>query len=230
MHQIPSWPPRFTFINEIAELWEKVGADVNEVAPGVGLDNRIGSKFLHAGRDYGGSCFPKDAMGLIKTAQDHEAPLRSLETVVAVNDQRKRAMARKVAAARGGTLRGKILAVLGLTFKPNTDDLREAPALAVITALQDMGATVRAYDPAGMAQAKSVLSDVIYADNAYACAQGADALAIVTEWEQFRALDLGRLKTLMAQPVVVDLRNVYPPQELRKNGFRYQGVGRAPHR
>ena len=220
---------KITFINEVADLCEKVGADVQEVARGMGLDNRIGSKFLHAGPGYGGSCFPKDALALIKTGQDHEAPLRILETVVAVNDQRKRAMARKVATALGGNLRGKTVAVLGLTFKPNTDDLREAPALAVITALQDMGAKVRAYDPAGMTQAKNVLSGVTYADNAYACAQNAEALVIITEWEQFRALDLGRLKAIMAQPVVVDLRNVYPPEELRKHGFRYQGIGRAWH-
>jgi UDPglucose 6-dehydrogenase len=218
---------KITFINEVADLCEKVGADVQEVARGIGLDNRIGAKFLHAGPGYGGSCFPKDAMALIKTGQDHEAPLRILETVVAVNDQRKRAMARKVAAALGGNLRGRVIAVLGLTFKPNTDDLREAPALAVITALQDMGAKVRAYDPAGMTQAQSLLSGVTYADNAYACAENADALVIITEWEQFRALDLGRLKAIMAHPVVVDLRNVYPPEELRRHGFRYQGVGRA---
>jgi UDPglucose 6-dehydrogenase len=218
---------KITFINEVADLCEKVGADVQEVARGIGLDNRIGAKFLHAGPGYGGSCFPKDALALIKTGQDHEAPLRILETVVAVNDQRKRAMARKVAAALGGNLRGRLIAVLGLTFKPNTDDLREAPALAVITALQDMGAKVRAYDPAGMTQAEGLLSGVTYADNAYACAENADALVIITEWEQFRALDLGRLKAIMAHPVVVDLRNIYPPEELRKHGFRYQGVGRA---
>jgi UDPglucose 6-dehydrogenase len=218
---------KITFINEIADLCEKVGADVQEVARGIGLDNRIGSKFLHAGPGFGGSCFPKDALALIKTGQDHEAPLRILETVVAVNDQRKRAMARKVAAAFGGNLRGKTVAVLGLTFKPNTDDLREAPAIAVITALQDMGAKVRAYDPAGMKAAKSVLSGVTYADNPYGCAEGAHALVIVTEWEQFRALDLGRLKAVMAQPVVVDLRNVYRPDDLRKHGFVYQSVGRS---
>jgi UDPglucose 6-dehydrogenase len=218
---------KITFLNEIADLCEKVGADVQEVARGIGLDNRIGSKFLHAGPGFGGSCFPKDALALIKTGQDHEAPLRILETVVAVNDQRKRAMARKVAAALGGNLRGKTVAVLGLTFKPNTDDLREAPAIAVITALQDMGAKVRAYDPAGMKAAKSVLSGVTYADNPYGCAEGAHALVIVTEWEQFRALDLGRLKAVMAQPVVVDLRNVYRPDDLRKHGFVYQSVGRS---
>jgi len=218
---------KITFINEIADLCEKVGADVQEVARGIGLDNRIGSKFLHAGPGYGGSCFPKDALALIKTGQDHEAPLRIVETVVAVNDQRKRAMARKVAAVVGGNLRGRTVAVLGLTFKPNTDDMREAPSISVITALQDMGAKVRAYDPAGMEQAKGVLADVAYCDNAYACAQGADALVICTEWEQFRALDLGRLKATMARPVVIDLRNVYRPEDLIKHGFTYQGIGRA---
>src|SRR5436190_938932 len=184
---------KITFINEIAELCEKVGADVQEVARGIGLDNRIGTKFLHAGPGFGGSCFPKDALALIKTGHDHEAPLRIVETVMAVNDQRKRAMARKVAAALGGNLRGKTIAVLGLTFKPNTDDMREAPSIALITALMDMGASVRAYDPVGMEQAKPLLPVIAYADSAYACARGADALVIVTEWEQFRALDLARL-------------------------------------
>ena len=218
---------KVTFINEIAELCEKVGADVQEVARGIGLDNRIGAKFLHAGPGFGGSCFPKDALALIKTGQDHEAPLRIVETIMAVNDQRKRAMGRKVAAALGGNLRGKTVAVLGLTFKPNTDDMREAPAIALITALRDMGAAVRAYDPAGMEQAKPLLPDIAYADSAYACAQGADALVIVTEWEQFRALDLARLKAIMARPVVVDLRNVYRPEDMAKHGFVYQTVGRA---
>ncbi len=218
---------KVTFINEIAELCEKVGADVQEVARGIGLDNRIGTKFLHAGPGFGGSCFPKDALALIKTGQDHEAPLRIVEAVMAVNDQRKRAMARKVAAALGGNLRGRTVAVLGLTFKPNTDDMREAPSIALITALQDLGAAVRAYDPAGMEQAKPLLPDIAYADSAYACAEGADALVIVTEWEQFRALDLARLKAIMARPVVVDLRNVYRPEDMAKNGFVYQAVGRA---
>src|SRR5437867_3307304 len=217
---------KVTFINEIAELCEKVGADVQEVARGIGLDNRIGAKFLHAGPGFGGSCFPKDALALIKTGQDHEAPLRIVETIMAVNDQRKRAMGRKVAAALGGNLRGKTVAVLGLTFKPNTDDMREAPAIALITALRDMGAAVRAYDPAGMEQAKPLLPDIAYADSAYACAQGADALVIVTEWEQFRALDLARLKAIMARPVVVDPRNVYRPEDMAKHGFVYQAVGR----
>jgi UDPglucose 6-dehydrogenase len=198
---------KITFINEIAELCERVGADVQEVARGIGLDNRIGTKFLHAGPGFGGSCFPKDALALIKTGHDHEAPLRIVETIMAVNDQRKRAMARKVAAALGGNLRGKTIAVLGLTFKPNTDDMREAPSIALITALLDMGAAVRAYDPAGIAQAKPLLPDIAYADSA-ACAQGADASVIVTEWGQFHALHLARLKAMMARPVIVDLRNV----------------------
>jgi UDPglucose 6-dehydrogenase len=218
---------KITFINEIADLCEKVGADVQDVARGIGLDNRIGSKFLHAGPGYGGSCFPKDTVALIKTAQDHEAPLRIVETVAAVNDQRKRAMARKVAAALGGSIRGRSIAVLGLTFKPNTDDMREAPSITLITALQDLGARVRAYDPVGMPQARPLLPDVTYCDNAYACAEGADALVIVTEWEQFRALDLARLKVSMAQPVVVDLRNIYRPDDMLKHGFTYTGVGRS---
>jgi UDPglucose 6-dehydrogenase len=217
---------KITFINEIADLCEQAGADVQEVARGIGLDNRIGAKFLHAGPGFGGSCFPKDNLALIKIGQDHAAPLRLVETVAAVNDQRKRAMARKVAGALGGNIRGKTVAVLGLTFKPNTDDMREAPSIALITALNDMGASVRAYDPAGMAQARAVLDGVTYCDSAYACAEGADALVIVTEWEQFRALDLARLKEIMARPVVVDLRNVYRPDDMVRHGFTYVGVGR----
>jgi UDPglucose 6-dehydrogenase len=218
---------KITFINEIAEMCEKVGADVQEVARGIGLDNRIGTKFLHAGPGFGGSCFPKDALALIKTGHDHEAPVRIVETVMAVNEQRKRAMARKVAAALGGNLRGKTVAVLGLTFKPNTDDMRDAPSLALITALLDMGATVRAYDPAGMEQAKPLLPDIAYADSAYACAEAADALVIVTEWEQFRALDLDRLRAIMTQPILIDLRNVYRPEDMAKYGFRYHSIGRV---
>jgi UDPglucose 6-dehydrogenase len=216
---------KITFVNEIAELCEKVGADIQEVARGVGLDNRIGAKFLHAGPGFGGSCLPKDTLALIKTAQDYEAPLRVIEAVIGVNDARKRGMGRKVAAALGGTVRGKTVAVLGLTFKPNTDDMREAPSIALITALQDMGATVRAYDPAGMEQARQVLSNVVYSDGPYDCAQGADALVIVTEWEQFRALDLDTLKRAMARPVVVDLRNIYRPEEMERLGFVYARVG-----
>jgi UDPglucose 6-dehydrogenase len=218
---------KITFINEVADLCEKVGADVQEVARGIGLDNRIGAKFLHAGPGFGGSCFPKDTLALIKTGQDFAAPLRIVETVAAVNDQRKRAMARKVAGALGGNLRGKTIAVLGLTFKPNTDDLREAPSIPLITALKDMGATVRAYDPAGMAHADGEFPDVAFADGPYACAEGADALVIVTEWEQFRALDLERIKQAMKQPVLIDLRNVYRPDEMAQLGFVYDSIGRA---
>ncbi len=218
---------KITFINEIADLAEKVGADVQEIARGIGLDNRIGSKFLHAGPGFGGSCFPKDTRALIKTAQDYDAPLRIVEAVNSVNDTRKRAMARKVAAPFGGNLRGKVIAILGLTFKPNTDDMREAPSIPLITALRDMGATVRAFDPVGMEQARIEMPDIQYCEDAYRCADGADALVIVTEWEQFRALDLDRLKREMACPVVVDLRNVYTSDELTKRGFLYQSIGRA---
>jgi UDPglucose 6-dehydrogenase len=218
---------KITFINEIADLCEKVGADVQEVARGIGLDNRIGSKFLHAGPGYGGSCFPKDTLALIKTGQDHEAPLRIVETVASVNEARKRAMARKVIAVIGSSLRGKTVAVLGLTFKPNTDDMRDAPSIPLITALQDMGATVRAYDPVGMEQAKTVLPGLTYCDNEYECAKGAAALVICTEWEQFRALDLDRIKRVMAdKPAVVDLRNIYPADEMVQRGFIYESVGR----
>ncbi len=218
---------KITFINEIADLAEKVGADVQEIARGIGLDNRIGAKFLHAGPGFGGSCFPKDAVALLKTGQDHEVPLRIVEAVVAVNDTRKRAMARKVATALGGELRGKTVAVLGLTFKPNTDDMREAPSIPLITALQDMGAKVRAYDPTGMEQAKPLMPKVVFCKDAYACAEGASALVIVTEWEQFRALDFARLKQVMERPVLVDLRNIYRPDEVAKHGFVYESVGRV---
>ena len=217
---------KITFINEIADLAEKVGADVQEVARGIGLDNRIGSKFLHAGPGFGGSCFPKDAVALLKTGQDHEAPLRIIEAVVAVNDQRKRAMARKVSAALGGETRGKTIAVLGLTFKPNTDDMREAPSIPLITALQDMGAKVRAYDPTGMEQAKGLIGNVTFCKDAYDCAEGAAVLVIVTEWEQFRALDFARLRKVMERPVLVDLRNIYRPGEVARHGFIYDSVGR----
>jgi UDPglucose 6-dehydrogenase len=217
---------KVAFINEIADLAEKVGANVQEVARGIGLDNRIGSKFLHAGPGFGGSCFPKDTLALIKTGQDNEAPLRIVETVVAVNDQRKRAMARKVANAFGGNLRGKSVAVLGVTFKPNTDDMRDAPSIPLITALQDMGAEVRVFDPVGMPQAKKVLENVTFCHDAYDCAKGAHALVIVTEWEQFRALDLKEMGSIMASSVIVDLRNIYSPEEVMRNGFHYCGVGR----
>ena len=216
---------KITFINEIADLCEQVGANVQEVARGIGLDNRIGSKFLHAGPGYGGSCFPKDTLALVKTAQDYGTPVRIVETVVAVNDQRKRAMARKVIAACGGSVRGKRVALLGLTFKPNTDDMRDAPSLSIIAGLQDAGAQIVAYDPEGMEQARPLLQGVAYAEDAYACAEGADALVIVTEWNAFRALDLARLKGLMRAPVLVDLRNVYAPEEARRQGLRHVGVG-----
>jgi UDPglucose 6-dehydrogenase len=210
---------KITFINEMSDLAEKVGANVQDIARGIGLDKRIGSKFLHAGPGYGGSCFPKDTTALVKIGQDNEAPIRILEAVVAVNEQRKRAMARRVASAVGGNLRDKTIAVLGLTFKPNTDDMRAAPSIALITALQDMGALVKAFDPAGMQQARGILTDVEYCENAYACAQGADAVVIVTEWEQFRALDMTKLRTLMKSAIMVDLRNVYRAEEMVKNGF-----------
>ena len=215
------------FINEIADLAERVGADVQEIARGIGLDNRIGSKFLHAGPGFGGSCFPKDTLALMKTAQDNAVPLRIVEAVVASNDIRKRAMARKVSAALGGEVRGRTVAVLGLTFKPNTDDMREAPSIPLIAALQDMGAAVRAYDPEGMEQAKTVLTNVTFCDNAYECAEGASALVIVTEWEQFRALDFARLKKTMEQPVLIDLRNVYRRETAARHGFAYESVGRG---
>ncbi|WP_022720670.1 UDP-glucose/GDP-mannose dehydrogenase family protein [Rhodopseudomonas sp. B29] len=218
---------KITFINEIADLAEKVGADVQDVARGIGMDNRIGSKFLHAGPGFGGSCFPKDTRAIVQTAHDHDVPLRIIEAVLTVNDNRKRAMSRKVAHALGGNIRGKTVAVLGLTFKPDTDDMRDAPSIPLITGLIDMGAQVRAFDPVGMAQAKTELPDITYCTDAYDCAQGADVLVIVTEWVQFRALDLPRLKQVMAQPVIVDLRNVYRPEQMAEHGFAYQGVGRG---
>jgi UDPglucose 6-dehydrogenase len=217
---------KITFINEIADLCERVGADIQDVSRGMGLDNRIGGKFLHAGPGFGGSCLPKDAVALMKTAEAHQTSLHLVETIVAVNDRRKRAMARKVAAALGGDLHGSTIAVLGLTFKPQTDDIREAPALSLIAALQEMGVTLRAYDPAGMEQARKLLPGIIYCEHAYSCAEGADALVIVTEWEQFRALDFRRLKQLMARPILVDLRNIYRPAEVERHGFVYVGVGR----
>src|SRR5689334_17043259 len=205
---------KITFINEIADLSEKVGADVQEVARGIGLDNRIGAKFLHAGPGFGGSCFPKDARALIQIAQDYDVQLRIVEAMLGVNDNRKRAMARKVSNATGGSLRGKTVAVLGLTFKPDTDDMREAPSIPLVTGLLDLGAKVRAHDPVGMEQAKKELPDIEYCEDPYECVKGADALVVVTEWVQFRTLDLARLRAEMAQPVVVDLRNIYRPDEM----------------
>ena len=218
---------KITFINEMADLSEAVGADVQQVARGIGLDKRIGSKFLHAGPGYGGSCFPKDTLALVRTAQDAGAPSRLIETTVEVNAARKKAMAGRVEKALGGSLRGKTVALLGLTFKPNTDDMRDAPSLDIAPALIAAGATVRAFDPEGMTEAAHLLPDVQMTDSAYAAAQGADAVVIVTEWDPFRALDLDRLKVLMSQPVLVDLRNIYRPEDMAARGFEYSGIGRG---
>ncbi|MES3092640.1 UDP-glucose/GDP-mannose dehydrogenase family protein [Sphingomonas aerolata] len=217
---------KITFINEIADLCEKVGADVQDVARGIGLDNRIGAKFLHAGPGYGGSCFPKDTLALLKTAQDHDAPQRIVEAVVAVNDNRKRAMGRKVITAAGGDVRGKEIAVLGLTFKPNTDDMRDSPAIAVIQTLQDAGAVVRAYDPEGQDQAKKVIDNITYCSGPYEAMQGADVLVVITEWDVFRALDFKRVKSLLRTPVLVDLRNIYSRDNAEAAGLEYHAVGR----
>ncbi|HXV28746.1 MAG TPA: UDP-glucose 6-dehydrogenase [Sinorhizobium sp.] len=217
---------KITFINEMADLCEKVGADVQDVARGIGLDGRIGSKFLHAGPGYGGSCFPKDTLALVKTAQDHDSPVRLVEATVAVNDNRKRAMGRKVIAAAGGDVRGRKIAVLGLTFKPNTDDMRDSPAIAIVQTLQDAGAEVTGYDPEGMENARKVIDGMEYARDPYEAAARADALVIVTEWNEFRALDFARLKTAMKTPLLVDLRNIYRKDEVARHGFSYASVGR----
>jgi UDPglucose 6-dehydrogenase len=217
---------KITFINEIADLCEKVGANVQEVARGVGLDNRIGGKFLHAGPGYGGSCFPKDTLALTQTAKDAGSPLRLIETVVDVNSARKRMMAGKVLEACGGDVNGKTIAVLGVTFKPNTDDMREAPSLAIIPALQKAGARIRAFDPAGTVEAEKLLDGVEFVSGPYFCAEKADALVIITEWNEFRALDLRRLKQTMKTPILVDLRNIYTPSEARSAGFEYTSIGR----
>lgn len=217
---------KITFINEIADLCEKVGADVQGVSRGIGLDNRIGAKFLHAGPGYGGSCFPKDTLALLKTAQDSGVAQRIVESVVAVNDNRKRAMGRKVIDALGGEVRKKTIAVLGLTFKPNTDDMRDSPAIDVIRVLQDNGAVIRATDPEGIEQARLVLDNVDYCDSAYEAMKGADAAVIVTEWDAYRALDFARAKELMTAPILVDLRNIYPRDQVENAGFSYTAVGR----
>jgi len=217
---------KITFINEIADLCEKVGADVKDVARGIGLDRRIGSKFLHAGPGYGGSCFPKDTLALLKTSQDYDAPQRVVEAVVAVNEARKRSMGRKVIQAMGNNIRGKTIAILGLTFKPNTDDMRDSPSIAIIRALQDAGAVVKAHDPEGMEQARLVLEDVEYCDDIYATVEDAHALVIVTEWDAFRALDLPRIHTAMSDGFLVDLRNIYSREDVEPFGFKYIGVGR----
>jgi len=218
---------KITFINEIADLCEVIDADVQDVAKGIGLDNRIGRKFLHAGPGYGGSCFPKDTLALVRTAQDYDSPLRIVETVVDVNDKRKKKMATRIIDAMGGDVTGKSVAVLGLTFKPNTDDMRDAPSLDIVPALIEAGATVRAYDPEGMTEARTMLEDVQWCDDAYATMPGADALVIITEWNQFRALDFARVKELMQNPLMVDLRNIYNPADMARAGFDYVGVGRA---
>lgn len=217
---------KITFINEIADLCEAVGANVQDVSRGIGLDNRIGSKFLHAGPGYGGSCFPKDTLALLKTAEDYGAPVRIVEAVVQVNDTRKRAMGRKVVAALGGDARGKSVAILGLTFKPNTDDMRDAPSLAIVQSLIDAGANIRAYDPEGMEAARAMLPGITFCSDAYSAVEGADAVAIVTEWDIFRALDLKRLAAAMNAPVMIDLRNIYPPAEAARAGFTYSSIGR----
>ncbi len=217
---------KITFINEVADLCEKVGADVQDVSRGIGLDGRIGAKFLHAGPGYGGSCFPKDTLALVKTAQDHDSPVRLIETTIAINDNRKRAMGRRVINALGGDVRGKKIALLGLTFKPNTDDMRDSPAIAIAQTLQDSGAIVSGYDPEGIANARQLLN-IDFASGPYQAAEGASALVLVTEWNEFRALDLARLKSTMDTPVFVDLRNVYRAPEVEAHGFTYHGVGKA---
>jgi UDPglucose 6-dehydrogenase len=218
---------KITFINEVADLCEAVDADVQQVAQGVGMDRRIGPKFLHAGPGYGGSCFPKDTIALARTAQDHDRPLRLIETTISINEARKRAMADRVIAAAGGTVRGKTVGLLGLTFKPNTDDIREAPAISIARALIDAGARVRAFDPEGMAAMSRLLPEIDYANSPYDAADGAAALVIVTEWDCFRALDFSELGTRMAVPLLIDLRNVYDPEEVERENFVYIGLGRA---
>ena len=217
---------KITFINEIADLCEAVDADVQDVARGIGLDGRIGSKFLHAGPGYGGSCFPKDTLALLKTAEDNQAPLRIVEAVAKVNDARKRAMGRKVIKALGGKARGKTVALLGLTFKPNTDDMRDAPSLAIVQTLEDAGIKVRGYDPEGMEQARPLMPHVALCSSPYEAADGADGVVLVTEWDALRALDLDRLAARMKGRVLVDLRNIYPPEEVEEAGLVWHGVGR----
>jgi UDPglucose 6-dehydrogenase len=226
---------KITFINEIADLCEKVGADVHDVAKGIGLDNRIGKKFLHPGPGYGGSCFPKDTLALVTTAQDYGSPLRIIETVVDINDKRKKAMAERIIAACGGSVAGKRVGILGVTFKPNTDDMRDAPALDIIPALQAAGATVSAFDPAGRHEAEKLLPGVIWAEDAYGALEQADCAVVLTEWNEFRMINLGRVAKQMTQPVLVDLRNIFNPEDAEMLGFAYSCVGRPgrlkrPHR
>jgi UDPglucose 6-dehydrogenase len=218
---------KISFINELADLAERVGADVKDVSRGIGLDNRIGSKFLHAGPGYGGSCFPKDTLALLRTAEEYGVPLRIVNATVEANDLRKVAMGHKIVEALGGSARGKRVGLLGLTFKPNTDDMRDAPSLAIVRVLRDAGAEIAAYDPEGIEQARPLLGDLDYKAGPYEVAEGADALVLVTEWDAFRALDLRRLAAAMATPVLVDLRNVYNPAEAEKAGLAYHGIGRG---
>jgi len=218
---------KVTFINQIADLCEAVGADVQDVAHGIGLDGRIGRKFLHAGPGFGGSCFPKDCAALVRTAAEAGKPLTMVERVLEINDERKRAMADRIAEACGGSVAGKTIAVLGLTFKPNTDDMRESPSLSILPPLVEAGATIRAFDPEGMIEAKKLLPDLDYCDDAYQAVDGADALVLLTEWNEFRGLDLGRIKSLLRAPVVVDLRNIYQPQDMADAGLVYHSIGRT---
>lgn len=218
---------KITFINEIADLCEKVGADVHDVARGIGLDGRIGKKFLHPGPGYGGSCFPKDTLALVRTAQEYDSPLRIIETVVDVNAKRKKAMADRVISACGGSVSGKTIGILGLAFKPNTDDMRDAPSLDIVPALIAAGATVKAYDPEAMEEAKKLLDGIDYCENAYETIEGADAMVVLTEWNEFRGMDLDRIRDALTHPIVVDLRNVYDPSEMAESGFSYSCVGRV---
>ena len=218
---------KVTFINQIADLCEAVGADVQDVAHGIGLDGRIGRKFLHAGPGFGGSCFPKDCAALVRTAEEAGSPVTMIEDVLRINDTRKRAMADRIIAACGGDVAGKTLAVLGLTFKPNTDDMRDSPSLSILPPLVEAGASVRAFDPEGMAEAKKLLPELQYCGDAYQAIDGADALVLLTEWNEFRALDLTRVRTLLRAPIVIDLRNIYQPQDMTESGFIYHSIGRT---
>lgn len=217
---------KISFINEMADLCEKTGANVQEVARGIGLDGRIGSKFLHAGPGYGGSCFPKDTLALLRTGEIHDTPLRIVDATVKVNEERKKAMTQRIIEACGGSVKGKTIAILGLTFKPNTDDMRDSPSLVIVPQLVEAGATIKAYDPEGMQEAKTLLADIAYCQDSYEALEGADALAILTEWNEFRALDLGRVKSSLKTPVFVDLRNIYRPDEMQSLGFDYHSIGR----
>jgi UDPglucose 6-dehydrogenase len=217
---------KITFINEMADLCEKVGANVHDVAKGIGLDGRIGSKFLHPGPGFGGSCFPKDTRALFETSVSAGAPLKIVKTVIEINEKRKKDMAARVITMCGGSVEGQTIAVLGLTFKPKTDDMRESPSLDIIPELTSAGAHIKAYDPEGMQEAKSLLKDVQYCDSSYETLEGADALVIITEWNEFRALNMDRVKSLMKTPTMIDLRNIYDPQEMIELGFNYQSIGR----